>query len=92
MLWLSVDSAAPPGGITSAGLCRLLRESSVSVLLMDIRSRDDFNTSHIKTSDCINVPVDCIHLGSVLSLVDVEVRSGQVDTLKLVLADNSSLC
>ena len=67
VLWLRVDSTAPSGGVTSAGLYRLLLDSSVSVLIMDVRSCDDFNASHIKTADCISVPADCIQLGSVLS-------------------------
>jgi len=70
MLWLSVDSAAPSGGITSAGLYRLLRDSTLSVLLMDVRSRDDFNSSHVKTADCISVPADCIQPGSAVQTSD----------------------
>jgi len=64
-----IDPAAPSGGLTSAALYRLLRDSSVSVLLMDVRSRDDFNMSHVKTADCINVPADCLQLGSVSASV-----------------------
>jgi len=66
MLLLSSDAAAPPGGLTVAGLYRLLCDSNVSVLLMDVRSRDDFNASHVKTADCINIPADCLQPGSVL--------------------------
>ena len=62
---ICADAATPPGGVTVAGLYRVLRDSSVSVLLMDVRSRDDFNMSHVKTADCINVPADCLQLGFV---------------------------
>jgi len=62
---LSTDAAAPPGGLTVAGLYRLMSDSSSSILLMDVRSRDDFSNSHVKSTDCINVPADCLPLGSV---------------------------
>jgi len=64
---VSVDAAAPPGGVTVAGLYRALCNSAVSVLVMDVRSRDDYNLSHIKSTDCINVPSDRLQLGFVLS-------------------------
>ena len=62
---MSVDAGAPPGGITVAGLRQVLCDSSVSVLLMDVRSREDFSASHVKTADCINVPADCLQPGFV---------------------------
>jgi len=58
-----VDPLAPPGGVTAQSVFRLMSDANVCVLLMDVRSRDDFITSHIKSIDCINVPADCLKPG-----------------------------
>jgi len=68
MLLSRVDADAAPGSVSVARLYQLLCDGNVSVLLMDVRSHDDFTTSHVKTPDCINIPqADCLQPGSVLS-------------------------
>jgi hypothetical protein len=64
-----VDSMAPPGGITVQGVYRLMNDSNVSVLLMDVRSCGDFKCSHIKGIDCINVPADCLQPGLIFIVI-----------------------
>jgi len=72
VLLLSAEDGVPAGGVTVSRLFRALSDSSVSVLLMDVRSRDDFNASHVKTADCINIPADCVQLGFVCRLISVK--------------------
>jgi hypothetical protein len=64
---IAVDPTAPPGGITVPAVYRLMSDSNVSVLLMDVRSCEDFSMSHIKSIDCISIPAECLKPGLVLS-------------------------
>lgn len=63
LLILCTDPRAPSGGVTVQSVFRLMSDATVSVLLMDVRSRDDFTMSHIKSIDCINVPAECLKPG-----------------------------
>lgn len=65
LLSWSASSVVPGGGITAARLFHIMRDQTVTVIIMDNRSCRDFEESHIyvPTQICISVPEEAINPG-----------------------------
>ncbi|XP_012937309.1 ubiquitin carboxyl-terminal hydrolase 8 [Aplysia californica] len=61
------EPAPTPGLIKCTDLCKLLRDSEVQLILMDVRPASDFAQSHISHTDCISVPEEIIVPGSTVN-------------------------
>ncbi|XP_059143552.1 ubiquitin carboxyl-terminal hydrolase 8-like [Physella acuta] len=64
-----------PSSISSLNLCNLLRDNTAKVIIMDVRSAEDFNASHISHSDCISVPAEIISPGSTVKHISANLPS-----------------
>lgn len=55
----------PAGGITAEKLFHLMKDQTITIIVMDARSHRDFEESHIQvpTQMCISVPEEAISPG-----------------------------
>ncbi|XP_035252166.1 ubiquitin carboxyl-terminal hydrolase 8-like isoform X1 [Anguilla anguilla] len=67
-------AAVPPGGVTPEALFRIMREPSVSLVVMDARSRRDFEESQIlvPSQSCISVPAEIISPGITVNQIEAQ--------------------
>ncbi|MBN3313405.1 UBP8 hydrolase, partial [Atractosteus spatula] len=67
-------AAAPPGGITAEKLFQMLKDQSMSVIIMDARSLQDYQESRIQVPEqgCISVPEEAIKPGITASQIEVK--------------------
>ncbi|CAB1333052.1 unnamed protein product [Coregonus sp. 'balchen'] len=65
LLSWSASSVVPGGGITAARLFHIMRDQTVTVIIMDNRSGRDFEESHIHVpiQICISIPEEAINPG-----------------------------
>lgn len=58
-------SLSPAGSVSAEGLYHLMKDSSINVLVMDARSRQDFEDSHmcVPSQTCISVPEEAVSPG-----------------------------
>ncbi|KAG9352241.1 hypothetical protein JZ751_020654 [Albula glossodonta] len=67
-------AAVPPGGITAENLFKMMKDQSMSVIIMDARSRKDFEQSRIVASpqSCISVPEEAISPGITVNQIEAK--------------------
>ncbi|XP_041356247.1 ubiquitin carboxyl-terminal hydrolase 8-like [Gigantopelta aegis] len=70
------------GSITPMELYKLLQDKGVTVILMDVRSRKDFQESHISHPSSINIPEEIIKPGSTVSHIANALPSESVSLWK----------
>lgn len=58
-------AAVPAGGITAEKLFHMMKDQTITLIVMDARSLKDFEESHIQVSaqTCISVPEEAINPG-----------------------------
>ncbi|XP_059172661.1 ubiquitin carboxyl-terminal hydrolase 8-like [Physella acuta] len=74
------QSDVTSSSISSLNLCNLLRDNTTKVVIMDVRSAEDFNASHISHSDCISVPAEIISPGSTVKHISANLPSKSTAT------------
>ncbi|XP_041706148.2 LOW QUALITY PROTEIN: ubiquitin carboxyl-terminal hydrolase 8-like [Coregonus clupeaformis] len=72
LLSWSASSVVPGGGITAARLFHIMRDQTVTVIIMDNRSGRDFEESHIHvpTQICISIPEEAINPGITVNQIE----------------------
>ena len=62
MLWLCLVAAPPAGGITADKLFHMMKDQTISMIVMDARSHRDYEESRIQVpaQTCISVPEEAI--------------------------------
>ncbi|KAI1889693.1 hypothetical protein AGOR_G00165580 [Albula goreensis] len=67
-------AAVPPGGITAENLFKMMKDQSMSVIIMDARSRKDFEQSRVVASpqSCISVPEEAISPGITVNQIEAK--------------------
>ncbi|KAI4894329.1 hypothetical protein NFI96_025119 [Prochilodus magdalenae] len=81
----SAPSTAPPsGGISAQQLYNMMRDSSMSVLVMDARKLADFEESHmmVQGQRCIPVPEESISPGITVNQIELKLPSGSLPLWK----------
>ncbi|KAJ8311552.1 hypothetical protein KUTeg_010907 [Tegillarca granosa] len=58
------------GEITPTKLHELLNDKGVEIVIMDVRTADQYKLSHIKHSCCINVPADIVPAGTTITYIE----------------------
>lgn len=63
--WLNLTTAVPPGGITAEKLFNMMKDQTITMIVMDARSHRDFEESRIQVpaQTCISVPEEAISPG-----------------------------
>ncbi|XP_036399789.1 ubiquitin carboxyl-terminal hydrolase 8 isoform X1 [Megalops cyprinoides] len=74
-------AAGPPGGVTAEKLFKMMRDESMSVLIMDARSRKDFEESqmHVPMQNCISVPEEAISPGITVNQIEAKLPAESKD-------------
>ena len=65
IFWLYPTAAVPAGGITAEKLFHMMKDQTITVIVMDARSHTNFEESHIQVpvQTCISVPEEAISPG-----------------------------
>ncbi|KAJ8393098.1 hypothetical protein AAFF_G00067810 [Aldrovandia affinis] len=68
------EAAVPPGGVAPEALFRMMKEQIVSVVVMDARSRRDFEESQIQvpSQTCISVPSEIVRPGITVNQIEAQ--------------------
>lgn len=63
--WLYLIALVPAGGITAEKLFHMMKDQTITIIVMDARSHRDFDESHIQVpaQTCICVPEEAISPG-----------------------------
>uniref|UniRef100_A0A8C9V5E6 Ubiquitin carboxyl-terminal hydrolase n=1 Tax=Scleropages formosus TaxID=113540 RepID=A0A8C9V5E6_SCLFO len=66
-------AVAPPGGVTAEQLFKMMKDQSMRIIVMDARSRSDFEESRIQvpTQQCICVPEEVLRPGITVNQIEV---------------------
>uniref|UniRef100_A0A672GIN6 Ubiquitin carboxyl-terminal hydrolase n=1 Tax=Salarias fasciatus TaxID=181472 RepID=A0A672GIN6_SALFA len=66
------DSKKPAGGITAEKLFHMMKDQTITTIVMDARSRQDFEQSHMQvpTQNCISVPEEAISPGMTVNQIE----------------------
>lgn len=58
-------AALPAGGITAEKLFNMMKDQTITIIVMDSRSHQDFEESHIHVpaQSCISVPEEAVSPG-----------------------------
>lgn len=89
------SKAVPPGGITAEKLFHMMKDQTISMIVMDARSHGDFEESHIHVpaQTCISVPEEAISPGITVNQIEAKLpdaskeqwrRRGFVDYIVLL--------
>uniref|UniRef100_A0A667W8U5 Ubiquitin carboxyl-terminal hydrolase 8 n=1 Tax=Myripristis murdjan TaxID=586833 RepID=A0A667W8U5_9TELE len=89
------DSKRPAGGITAEKLFHMMKDQTITVIVMDARSQTDFEDSHIQVpaQTCISVPEEAISPGITVNQIEAKLpdvskeqwrRRGFVDYIVLL--------
>ncbi|XP_078667182.1 ubiquitin carboxyl-terminal hydrolase 8-like isoform X1 [Branchiostoma floridae x Branchiostoma belcheri] len=90
---VSVIKDSKPGLISADQLYNMIQDKDTSFLLMDVRPKDQYDSSHFKHDNSINIPADIIKPGTTVSVLEKSLpedtrrqwdRRGQVDHIILV--------
>ncbi|KAJ8343593.1 hypothetical protein SKAU_G00309220 [Synaphobranchus kaupii] len=67
-------ATVPPGGVTPEALFGIMREQSVRIVVMDARSRRDFQESQIQVPSqrCISIPAEIISPGITVNQIEAQ--------------------
>ncbi|XP_028999716.1 ubiquitin carboxyl-terminal hydrolase 8 isoform X2 [Betta splendens] len=67
-------AAVTTGGITAEKLFYMMRDQTITLIIMDARSHKDFEESHIQVSaqTCISVPEEAIHPGITVTQIETK--------------------
>ncbi|XP_026175800.1 ubiquitin carboxyl-terminal hydrolase 8 isoform X2 [Mastacembelus armatus] len=71
----TTPKAAPPtGGITAEKLFHMMKDQTITLLVMDVRSHRDFEESHIQVpaQTCISVPAEAISPGITVNQIETK--------------------
>ncbi|XP_029947823.1 ubiquitin carboxyl-terminal hydrolase 8 [Salarias fasciatus] len=62
----------PAGGITAEKLFHMMKDQTITTIVMDARSRQDFEQSHMQvpTQNCISVPEEAISPGMTVNQIE----------------------
>ncbi|XP_041838100.1 ubiquitin carboxyl-terminal hydrolase 8 isoform X2 [Melanotaenia boesemani] len=88
-------AAQPTGGITAEKLFHIMKDQTISIIVMDARSHGDFEESHIQVpaQTCVSVPEEAISPGITVSQIEAKLpevsrdhwrRRGFVDYIVLL--------
>ncbi|KAJ8398277.1 hypothetical protein AAFF_G00428470 [Aldrovandia affinis] len=88
-------AAVSPGGVTAEKLFKMMKDQTMSVIVMDARSRKDFEESRIllPVQNCISVPEEAISPGITVNQIEAKLpeesrsqwqRRGFVDYIALL--------
>lgn len=88
-------AAVPPGGITAEKLFHMMKDQTITMIVMDARSHRDFEESHIHVpaQTCISVPEEAISPGITVNQIEAKLpevskeqwrRRGFVDYIVLL--------
>ncbi|XP_042348234.1 ubiquitin carboxyl-terminal hydrolase 8 [Plectropomus leopardus] len=88
-------AAAPAGGISAEKLFHMMKDQTITVIVMDARSHRDFEESHIQVpgQTCVSVPEEAISPGITVNQIEVKLpevskdhwrRRGFVDYIVLL--------
>ncbi|XP_022604886.1 ubiquitin carboxyl-terminal hydrolase 8 [Seriola dumerili] len=88
-------AAVPAGGITAEKLFHMMRDQTITIIVMDARSHRDFEESHIQVpaTTCISVPEEAISPGITVNQIETKLpdvskehwrRRGFVDYIVLL--------
>ncbi|TNN68392.1 Ubiquitin carboxyl-terminal hydrolase 8 [Liparis tanakae] len=88
-------AAVPAGGISAEKLFRMMKDQTITIIVMDARSHGDFEESRIKVPDqtCVSVPEEAISPGIIVSQIEAKLpevskehwkRRGLVDYIVLL--------
>lgn len=77
-------TACAKGSISAEGLYHLIKDSSINVLVMDVRSRQDFEESHmcVPSQTCISVPEEAISPGVTVNQIELKLPAESLDEWK----------
>ncbi|XP_067275282.1 ubiquitin carboxyl-terminal hydrolase 8 [Pseudorasbora parva] len=69
------------GSISAEGLFRLMKDSSISVLVMDARSRTDFEESQmcVPSQTCISVPEEAVSPGVTVHQIELKLPEASLE-------------
>ncbi|XP_029931686.1 ubiquitin carboxyl-terminal hydrolase 8 isoform X2 [Myripristis murdjan] len=90
-----LKAAEPAGGITAEKLFHMMKDQTITVIVMDARSQTDFEDSHIQVpaQTCISVPEEAISPGITVNQIEAKLpdvskeqwrRRGFVDYIVLL--------
>ncbi|XP_056269059.1 ubiquitin carboxyl-terminal hydrolase 8 [Pseudoliparis swirei] len=88
-------AAVPAGGISAERLFHMMKDQTITIIVMDARSHGDFEESRIKVPDqtCVSVPEEAISPGIIVSQIEAKLpevskehwkRRGLVDYIVLL--------
>ncbi|XP_067441136.1 ubiquitin carboxyl-terminal hydrolase 8 isoform X2 [Thunnus thynnus] len=91
----NTSKAVPPGGITAEKLFHMMKDQTITMIVMDARSHGDFEESHIHVpaQTCISVPEEAISPGITVNQIEAKLpevskeqwrRRGFVDYIVLL--------
>lgn len=91
----NTSKAVPPGGITAEKLFHMMKDQTITMIVMDARSHRDFEESHIHVpaQTCISVPEEAISPGITVNQIEAKLpevskeqwrRRGFVDYIVLL--------
>ncbi|KAI3376941.1 hypothetical protein L3Q82_000180 [Scortum barcoo] len=77
-------AAAPPGGITAEKLFHMMKDQTITIIVMDARSQKDFEESHIQvpSQNCICVPEEAISPGITVNQIEAKLPDMSKDHWK----------
>ncbi|CAL8243263.1 unnamed protein product [Lota lota] len=92
---LSKGTGPPAGGITAEKLFHMMKDQTITLIVMDARSHKDFEESHVQvpSQTCISVPEEAVSPGSTVNQIEAKLpeasrdqwrRRGFVDYLVLL--------
>ncbi|XP_015231086.1 PREDICTED: ubiquitin carboxyl-terminal hydrolase 8 [Cyprinodon variegatus] len=77
-------AAQPTGGITAEKLFSMMKDQTISLIVMDARSHRDYEESHIQVPavTCISVPEEAISPGITVNQIEAKLPDGSKDHWK----------
>ncbi|XP_043990240.1 ubiquitin carboxyl-terminal hydrolase 8 isoform X1 [Gambusia affinis] len=74
-------AAQPAGGITAEILFNMMKDQTISLLVMDARSHRDYEESHIQVpaQTCISVPEEAVSPGITVTLIEAKLPDASKD-------------
>uniref|UniRef100_A0A3Q2QFQ7 Ubiquitin carboxyl-terminal hydrolase 8 n=1 Tax=Fundulus heteroclitus TaxID=8078 RepID=A0A3Q2QFQ7_FUNHE len=77
-------AAQPAGGVTAEKLFNMMKDQSISLLVMDARSLRDYEESHIQvpTQTCVSVPEEAISPGITVNQIEAKLPDASKDLWK----------
>uniref|UniRef100_A0A8C7WLT5 Ubiquitin carboxyl-terminal hydrolase 8 n=1 Tax=Oryzias sinensis TaxID=183150 RepID=A0A8C7WLT5_9TELE len=75
------DTVQPAGGITAEKLFQMMKDQTISMVVMDARSLKDYEESHIQVpaQTCISVPEEAISPGITVNQIEAKLPSMSKD-------------